>query len=530
MQALIKVENLSLHIGDQDNFITPVKDLSFELFPGETLSILGESGSGKSLTALSLLQLLPTNSFFDKNSKILFEEKNLITLPENELQKIRGKNIAMIFQEPMTSLNPVLKVKNQMAEAIQLHRNLKKNEYSDEIDRLLAAVHISDIKRVREAYPHELSGGMRQRVMIAMCLAGQPKILIADEPTTALDVITQMQILELLKQIQAEYGMSILFITHDLRVAEKISDRIMIMYRGSKMEEGKTKDLIYRPKNPYTQHLFSVSPKGSRPPVEDMNECILSVENLQVNYQIKKGFFQFKKHYIPAVDNVTFKISEGETLGLVGASGSGKTSLAKAIMFLIPAQGGRVVFMNQSLTGLSAGKLRKKRSDFQMIFQDPYSAMDPRMRIIDILEEGMLALNIGSDANERRERVDVLLTQVGLNPNVKYRFPHQFSGGERQRLCIARALSVSPRLIVCDEPTSNLDASVAAEVIDLLLSLQTEFALSYLFITHNFSLVRTMAHRIMVMYEGKIVEAGNTEEVLHAPQHPYTQKLLKHSL
>lgn len=530
MNPLLTVENLSLHIGNKNHFITPVNNISFEIYTGETLSILGESGSGKSLTALSLLQLLPNHCFQSKESRIIFQNQNLVELPEANLQEIRGKGISMIFQEPMTSLNPVLRVKDQIQECIRLHRNLRKSEYPKEIDRLLEAVQISDTKRVREAYPHEISGGMRQRVMIAMCLAGNPKLLIADEPTTALDVITQMQILELLKNIQSEFKMSILFITHDLKVAAKISDKMLIMHHGKLIEQGNTNDLLQNPKNPYTKHLFSITPKVPKPIVESQSECLLQVKNLNIYFPVQKGFFKRSSQVIKAVDDVSFELFEGETLGLVGASGSGKTSLAKALLFLIPPTSGNVVFMGQDLTRLNKARLRDKRSDLQMIFQDPFSAMDPRMRIVDVMEEGMLALKIGSNKEERIDRMDELLKQVGLKPEHKFRYPHQFSGGERQRICIARALSVAPRLIVCDEPTSSLDASVGAEVIDLLLNLQTELELSYLFITHNFSIIRSMAHRIMVMYEGRIVEEGKTEDVLNDPLHPYTQKLLQNSL
>lgn len=527
---ILRIEALTLHLNTREGHLTPVKNVNFSLYPGQTLSLLGESGSGKSLTALSILQLLPRGGTHPKESHIFFQEKDMITLPEIELQKIRGKDIAMIFQEPMTSLNPVLKVQDQIAEVLWLHKKLSGKEAKQEILRLLDAVRIHDVKRVFSAYPHELSGGMRQRVMIAMSLAGNPKILIADEPTTALDVGTQVQILSLLKEIQREFKMSLLFITHDLKVAKRISDEIAVMYKGSIVEQGESQALIQHPKHSYTQHLFSVAPKEKPAIVDEHAETVLVVQDLKVYFPIKGGFFKHALAEVRAVDDVSFSIRSGETLGLVGESGSGKTTLARAIMALIPRTQGNITVLGTQMSKLSQRALRQKRNEFQIIFQDPFSSMDPRMRVKDILEEGMLALDIGSDEAERLDRMDSLLEQVGLNPQAKYRYPHQFSGGERQRLCIARALSVSPRLIICDEPTSSLDASVGAEVIDLLMRLQDEFELSYLFITHNISLVRVMAHQMMVMYNGKIVESGKTREVLDAPQHPYTRKLLEFML
>lgn len=530
MNDLLTVENLTIHIQNKNQTVTPVKDLSFQLYNGQTLAILGESGSGKSLTALSIMQLLPLNCFYEKNSGIFFESKNLLSLPEINLQKIRGKEISMIFQEPMTSLNPVMRVSDQLKEVLKLHTKLPPKQYTSEIERVLTAVQIKHPKRVANAYPHELSGGMRQRVMIAMSLAGNPKILIADEPTTALDVITQFEILKLLKQLQKEFGMSLLFITHDLKVAEKMADEMLIMHQGKIVERGKTSIIVNSPTEAYTRHLFSVAPKAMKQPVPSDAEVLLSVKDLSVFFPIKKGIFKRTVEVVSAVENVSFDVLTGETLGLVGESGSGKTTLAKTILSLIKPNQGTVYLSNVPISKLPERKLRQKRNEFQIIFQDPFSAMDPRMRVVDILEEGMLALNIGSDAEERRDRIELLLKEVGLNPGSQLRYPHQFSGGERQRLCIARALSVSPSLIICDEPTSSLDASVGADILDLLLRLQDEFELAYLFITHNMSILRKIAHRVMVMHQGRIVESGSTEEVLNHPQHAYTKKLLDHML
>lgn len=524
---LLTVENLTTHLPTKDGVVTPVKNVNFKIYPGQTLALLGESGSGKSLTAHSILQLLPWGTTHAPESQIMLLDRNVLALPEIELRKIRGKDVAMIFQEPMTSLNPVLRVDEQIEEVFSLHRHFQRKAYQDEVTKLLDAVQIQNSKRVQRCFPHELSGGMRQRVMIAMALAGNPKLLIADEPTTALDVVTQAQILNLLKKLQVEFGMSLLFITHDLKIAAKISDNIVVMKQGTVVEQGQTQDILHHPKHAYTKHLFSVAPKSIPDNIDAEAENVLSVQNLSVYFPVHRGFFKKTTEVVRAVDDVSLVIKSGETLGLVGESGSGKTTLAKAVLALIKPTAGQISLLNTPLNTLSDSKLRKKRNEFQIIFQDPFSSMDPRMRVIDILQEGMLALDIGSDPEERIERIDVLMQQVGLDSNWKYRYPHQFSGGERQRLCIARALSVSPRLIVCDEPTSSLDASVGAEVIDLLIELQKEYELSYLFITHNISLIKAMAHNMMVMYDGKIVESGKTSEVLKSPKHPYTQKLLE---
>jgi len=434
---VLRVENLTTKLYTHstsrgEDALTPVRNVSFHLNPGQTLSLLGESGSGKSLTALSILQLLPWGATHAPESHILWQGKDLLSLPEIELQKIRGKDIAMIFQEPMTSLNPIFRVHEQIEEVFSRHRSrrtLPRKSYKNEVYQLLDAVRIQNVKRVYSAYPHELSGGMRQRVMIAMALAGKPKILIADEPTTALDVIIQSEILALLKNLQTELGMSLLFITHDLKIAAKISDDIVVMKQGEVVEQGRTTDLIQHPKHAYTKHLFSVVPKNKPAEVETDAAEVLSVDNLSVYFAVRKGIFRRITELIPAVEDVSLLIREGETLGLVGESGSGKTTLAKAILALQKPTKGEISLLGTPMFRLSQRKLRQMRNEIQIIFQDPFSSMDPRMRVIDILQEGMLALGIGSDANERLERMDHLMQQVGLNPDWKYRYPHQFSGG-----------------------------------------------------------------------------------------------------
>lgn len=529
MKPLLSVQNVTVLLKKHpENALasTLISSLNFDIYPKQTLALLGETGSGKSLTALSILGLLPNSMNMTKESKILLGEQNLLMLPEYQMRKIRGKEIAMIFQEPMTSLNPVSTIGHQIGESVRLHRGLKNQTLRLEVYRLLETVQIPDAERVYNAYPHQLSGGMKQRVMIAMALTGNPKLLIADEPTTALDVTIQAQILILLKQLQAEYGMSILFITHDLAVAAKMADEVVVLHQGIKVEQGKMGSILNHATHPYTQKLISASPTLQKAKVSDLSETVLTVEDLKIHFPIKQGFFKRTVGMVRAVDEVSFSLREGETLAIVGESGSGKTTLAKGIMSLIRPIEGKIVLLNQSLLQLSARQLRKKRDEFQIIFQDPLSAMNPRFRIKDILEEGMLALGVGSDAAERMDRIDHLLEQVGLLPEHKQRYPHQLSGGQRQRVCIARALSVGPRLIVCDEPTSSLDVSVQAQIVDLFIQLQEELEISYLFITHNISLVRSMAHQVAVMHAGKFVETGSVEQVLNDPKHPYTKTLL----
>ncbi len=534
MQPLLAVENLRVVIESQTGNVEAVRQASFEVKPGQTFALLGESGSGKSVTALSILQLLQRNALFGKDSRIVFRGLDLLDLPEYQMRDIRGRDIAMIFQEPMTSMNPIMTIGAQIAEVLRLHQGMKSSKSRQETCRLLELVNIADSERIARSYPHQLSGGMRQRAMIAMALAGRPKLLIADEPTTALDVTTQAQIITLMQQLQAEFGMAILFITHDIALASSIATDVAIMQSGEVVEQGNFEQVLKNPKHLYTRRLLAASPKEQKGSIADSgnnennkreNEVLL-VQNLKVYYPIKKGLFRRTVGFVKAVDDVSFVIREGETLALVGESGSGKTTLGKTVMSLIQKTSGTVCVLGEDLSLLSQSRLRKSRSEFQIIFQDPFSAMDPRMRIRSILLEGMLALNIGGDAAEREERIDYILQEVGLKPEFKFRFPHELSGGQRQRVCIARALCLGPRLLVLDEPTSNLDVSVQAQTLDLLLRLQKEFDLSYLFITHNMAIVQAMAHSIAVMKNGRMVEYGGAEEVLQHPAHPYTKELL----
>lgn len=537
LQPLLKIEKLKTEVVNSSNaqlrskvqldqHEAILKGIDFEVRAGETFVLLGESGSGKSMTALSIMQLLPRSVFFGEESRILFQGNDLLSLPESKIRKMRGADIAMIFQEPMTSLNPVFTVGEQIAEALRLHQKLSRKGADQETLALLEAVQIKDPHRVQKSYPHQLSGGMKQRAMIAMALAGKPKLLIADEPTTALDVTTQAQILQLLKQLQAKYQMAILFITHDLAVAKKMGQRVGVMHQGELVEQGAILDVLNSPKNAYTAELLKAKPTRSKEAVPRDGEEILSLDNLSIYFPVKSGFFQKTVSVVQAVDKVSLQVKSGETLALVGESGCGKTTLAKAVLALTKPSSGQVSWLGQPIQTLKSRELRARRSDFQIIFQDPYGAMDPKFRVLDIIEEGLRAFNVGTDAKEREERVDILLEQVGLKAEYKYRYPHQFSGGQRQRICIARALAVGPRFIVCDEPTSSLDVTVAAQIMDLLLNLQQEYEISYLFITHNMSVVRAMAHNVAVMQAGKIVEYGSCDEVLNNPKHAYTRTLL----
>jgi len=527
MQPLLEIKNLSLFLSSEQGLSPLVQDLNFKIYPKQSFVLLGETGSGKTLTALSIIRLLTSDLVLGKTSQILLDGSDLLSLSEVQMQKVRGNFIAMVFQDPMTSFNPVFTIGRQIEETLKRHKGYRGKKLRLETFRLLEIVQLEDAERVYHAYPHQLSGGMKQRAMIAMAISARPKLLILDEPTSALDVTTQVEILNLLKQLQAEFGMSILFITHDLAVATKMADEIAIMKQGEILEQGKVLDILHSATQPYSQKLLSALPTLQKPPVPDESETLLSVQDLNIRFPIKKGFFHRTVGFVEAVKEVSFSLQAGETLAIVGESGSGKTSLARGILSLIKPTSGSIQFLGNSLLQLNPKQLRKTREELQMIFQDPFSAMDPRFRVKEIIEEGMLALGVGSDSAEREERIDFVLQQVGLLPLHKKRYPHQLSGGQRQRVCIARAIVLGPRLLVCDEPTSSLDRSIQAQIIDLFIQLQQEYEISYLFITHHFAIVKAMAHRVIVMKEGEIVEVGSVEKVLNSPEHPYTKTLLE---
>lgn len=532
---LLKITHLKTAFGDGEYAEYAVNDISFSINKGETFVLLGESGSGKSITAMSIMRLLPAAARINQGN-IIFNGEDLLTLPEYTMRDIRGRKIAMIFQEPQTSLNPVLTVGQQIGETLKRHKGLRGDAQNRKSIELLTAVGIPEPERRINEYPHQFSGGMKQRIMIAIALAGEPDLLIADEPTTALDVTIQAQVLDLLRQLQKETGMAILFITHDLAVASEMADQVAVMRYG-KIVEQNSRDLFYAsPAHPYSQELFAALPnkakrndqaQSGQTVVDDKDrEALLRVRDLKVHFPIKKGLLKKTVGYVHAVDGVSIDIYSGQTLAIVGESGSGKTTFGKGILQLLHATDGNVVFDGQELTELKGKALRQKRSDIQVVFQDPYSSMNPRMLIADVIAEGMVAQGIGNSRQQRMKRVDELLEKVGLEPGHKDRYPHEFSGGQRQRICIARALAVEPKLIVCDEPTSALDVSVQAQILELLKDLQEHMGLAYLFITHNISVVEYLAHDVAVMYKGKIVEQGIVDDVLTNPQDPYTQKLL----
>ncbi len=549
---ILSVSNLTTAFRVDGLWRPVVRNVSFDVAERETLAVVGESGSGKSVTALSIMQLTPPNNSRIEGS-IKLGGKELLTLPNEDMRDIRGNEIAMIFQEPMTSLNPVLTVGFQIAEALILHRGLSRTQAEAETIRLLEKVRIPSAKSRFHDYPHRFSGGMRQRVMIALALACKPKLLIADEPTTALDVTIQAQILQLIKDLQKEEGMSVLFITHDMGVVAEIADRTVVMYNGESVEAGSTDDIFARAKHPYTRSLLSAVPKlGSmegraRPmrfpvvdkttgesdvPVETPDTVaaserpVLEVSNLTTRFEIRSGLFGKVKGRVHAVENVSFSLQRGETLALVGESGCGKSTTGRSVMRLQQPMGGSVLLDGEDLLRLNAKSLRERRKRIQMIFQDPFASLNPRMNVGDAIATPLLINNLAS-RSQAREKVAELLHYVGLSPDMAQRFPHEFSGGQRQRVCIARALALEPSVIVADESVSALDVSVKAQVVNLMLDLQARMKLAYLFISHDMAVVERVSHRVAVMYLGEIVEIGSREAIFGNPQHPYTKRLLE---
>ncbi len=506
---------------------TVVDKVCFDIQAGETFALVGESGSGKSMTALAALNLLPPNAV-THTEKMTLQTKNLVNLSEKEWCKIRGRRIAIIFQDPIASLNPVLTIGKQISEVIALHFDVSENERKQRVIELLQQVELPNVAQRINDYPHQLSGGQRQRVMIAIALAGKPDLLIADEPTTALDVTIQAQILELLKTIQKQTGMSLWLISHDLALVSNIAQRVAVMQNGKIVETGDAKTLFKNPQHPYTQKLVAVLPSMQHCQLHAKPEtlALLQVQNFHCHYPIRKGIFKRIVDYVRAVDGVNFTLQRGKTLALVGESGCGKTTLGKALLNLIPSSGGHVILDGIALHLLTGEALRQQRASLQIIFQDPFSSMNPRLLVGDIIGEGLQALRPEMSAAEQEQRVKNLLQRVELPENAMYRYPHEFSGGQRQRICIARALAVEPKVIICDEPTSALDVSVQAQIIQLLKTLQHEQGVSYLFITHDLGVVAEIADEVAVMYKGKIVEQGAVAQVLMRPQHAYTQNLL----
>jgi peptide/nickel transport system ATP-binding protein len=524
MKPLLSVENLSLTV-DGEKLL---KGVSFDIEQGEIFALVGESGSGKSLTSLAIMRLLP-DVISVSSGDIKLKDESLFLLPEYKMQKIRGKSIAMIFQEPMTALNPVMTIGEQVAEVIKIHLGLKKEAIKEKVISLFEEVALKDPQQRYNWYPHQLSGGQKQRVMIAIALACEPDLLIADEPTTALDVTIQSRVLKLLKKIQVRRNLSILFITHDMGVVAQVADRVAVMRYGEIVEEAPCNVFFTDAKHPYTKSLLKdAMPSKEYKEAAVKSQKLLEVEELKIHFPIKKGFFQRTVGHTKAVDGVSFSIPKGKTLALVGESGSGKSTIGKAILSLIPTTEGYIRFEDQDLAHLSPSALKPYRRKIQVVFQDPFSALNPRMTIGDIIREGMVSLGVGSKNRAAQDaKISELLLKVELEAEHMHRYPHEFSGGQRQRIGIARALAVEPELIICDEPTSALDVSVRAQILKLLQKLQHESGVSYLFITHDLSIVPMIADEIAVMKEVKIVEQGSVEKVMNDPQHPYTQKLLK---
>jgi len=597
--VLLRIQNLQTCFDTSRGVLRAVDGVSFDICKGETFALLGESGCGKSMTALSLMQLVPEPAGYIRAGSIHLDGVDILQNSEAQMRQVRGNRIAMIFQEPQTSLNPVLTVGDQISETVCQHTTLRNNLAKQRVIELLDAVGIPDPSRRYGEYPHQLSGGMKQRIMIAIALAGEPDLLIADEPTTALDVTIQAQVLDLLKKIQAETGMAILLITHDLGVVAGMADRVGVMYAGQIVELANSEQFFKTPRHPYAEKLFASLPgdmkrgqalaviKGSVPPLTQtfrgcrfVDRCdytlgvchdtiptwldsqvrchrydqqwqslfesqpthvakndkinrqapsedlLLQVNDLKVHFPVHQGLLRRVTGCVKAVDEISLSIRRGHTLALVGESGCGKTTVGKGLLQLLPVTSGEVIYEGVDLCGQSGSKMRHLRSDLQIIFQDPYASMNPRMLVGDIIAEGMIAQNTVKTKQQRGERTRQLLEQVGLSADSINRYPHEFSGGQRQRICIARALAVNPKLIVCDEPTSALDVSVQAQILNLLQKLQSELQLSFLFITHNISVVEYLAHEVAVMYLGRIVEQGSVDEVLQSPKHPYTQALL----
>ena len=527
MTGLLDIRDLSVRFGRND---PAVRGVSFSVEKGETVALVGESGSGKSVTALSALQLLPYPlAQHGPDSSVVWKGRELMGASEQTLMEIRGDEISMIFQEPMTSLNPLHTVEKQIGEILTLHKGINGSGARDRIVELLDLVGIRDPKQRLTSYPHQLSGGQRQRVMIAMALANEPDMLIADEPTTALDVTIQAQILALLDHLRHELGMAMLLITHDLGIVRKVADRVCVMTDGEIVEQDATERVFAAPKHPYTRKLLAAEPKGMPEPVSERAPSVMQASDVRVWFPIQRGFLKRTVGHIKAVDGVTVGVKEGETVGVVGESGSGKTTLALALLRLQSCTG-RVTFLGREVQGLSKTDLRALRRDMQIVFQDPFGSLSPRLSIAEIVGEGLgvhdpASLGLHTEA-DKEQRIDEVLREVGLDPSMRNRYPHEFSGGQRQRISIARAMVLRPRLLVLDEPTSALDMSVQAQIVDLLRDLQQAHKLAYLFISHDLKVVRALSHRVFVMRDGVVVEHGPVEEVMDRPREAYTRALM----
>ncbi|MAU61621.1 MAG: microcin ABC transporter ATP-binding protein [Parvibaculum sp.] len=522
---LVSVNNLSVGFRMDGQETIAVDKVSFDIRPGETVALVGESGSGKSVSALSIMQLLSYPQAFHPSGEILFEGKNLIGADEKTMRQIRGNKITMVFQEPLTSLNPLHTIERQVGEVLIEHKGMRGPAVRARVLDLLKRVGIPNAETRLDSYPHQLSGGQRQRVIIAMALANEPDLLIADEPTTALDVTVQAQILELLAELKREMGMALLLITHDLGVVRKMADRVNVMTKGKIVEHGPTEEVFTAPKHDYTKHLLASEPKGRSLGAPKDGPVVMETDGLKVWFPIKRGLLRRTVGYVKAVDGVSLSLRRGRTLGVVGESGSGKTTLGLAMMRLLSSEGA-IRFEGRDIQDLKSKELRPLRRDMQIVFQDPYGSLSPRMSVSEIVGEGLKIQQPELTAEERRARVAQALSDVGLDPSMQDRYPHEFSGGQRQRIAIARAMALGPRFVMLDEPTSALDMSVQAQIVDLLRELQRKNDLAYLFISHDLKVVRALADDIIVMKDGKVMEAGSADEVFDHPKTDYTKALM----
>jgi microcin C transport system ATP-binding protein len=527
---LLRVKNLDVSFKMSDRVFQAVKDVSFDVMKGQTVALVGESGSGKSVTAMSIMQLLPYPLASHSNqSSIEFNGEELVGKKDGFMRHIRGSQIGMIFQEPMTALNPLHSIERQIGETLRLHQKMSATEARARVLELLDMVQLPMMKQRLSAYPHELSGGQRQRIMIAMALANNPELLIADEPTTALDVTVQAEILELLEELQRDLKMAMLMITHDLSVVEKFADDVCIMKHGEIVEQGNAKAVFLAPKNDYSKKLLGAMPKGTAKPPKDNSSILVQGSHIKVHFPSKKSLFGKVTEWVKAVDGIDVEIKAGHTVGVVGESGSGKSTLGFALLRLLNGQG-KIKFDGKEISNHNRKEMTPLRADMQVVFQDPFSALSPRMSIADIIGEGLKVHSPELDAQGRDDLVVQALKDVHLDPETRHRYPHEFSGGQRQRVAIARAMVLHPKFVVLDEPTSALDVSVQVEIIDLLRDLQEEHNLAYLFISHDLRVIRAMAHDLIVMKDGRVIESGKCEDIFNSPQEPYTQTLLEAAL
>ena len=533
MTNLVEIENLQVKFNTDSGEVNAVNGISFDIKKGETLALVGESGSGKSVTARGIIRLLAENAIISDQTSIKFNGTNINSYSEKEYQNIRGKNISMIFQEPMSSLNPIYTIENQISEVLKIHGKFSDKELKEKCLELLKQVQIPEPESRLSQYPHQLSGGQRQRIMIAIAIANNPDLLIADEPTTALDVTVQTEILKLLQSLQQKYQMSILFITHDLTIVRQISDRVCVMYNGKIKETGFTKEIFENPKDDYTKHLLSSEPEERDLHYDKNGRSILSGENLDVTFNTKvKVSGRNKVLSINAVNNISLDLKEGETLGIVGESGSGKTTLGQTLLRLVDRESntdvkGEIKFFEDRIDDLSRKQFKPFRNQMQIVFQDPYASLNPRLSVKQIIEEGLIvALNM-KDKNERQNKIEKIMSEVGLEPSSMLRFPHEFSGGQRQRIAIARSFVLNPKFVLLDEPTSALDLSIQKQILELLLQLQKNHKTTYIFISHDLRVIRSISHNLIVMKDGSILEQGVAKNILTNPQNDYTKNLIK---